>query len=120
MVTKTGAYPMQVKLKLFFEWGIVFPDELYDVPDKGNRMVAYARKDDLHKKMEEIYPTKKEEQKEIAAAEKVYLPENNGRFHKPRQSEKLKENDISAVMEEAHDSAEEGEIYDEGVRDDIP
>ena len=44
----------------------------------------------------------------------------NGRFHKPRQSEKLKENDISAVMEEAHDSAEEGEIYDEGVRDDIP
>ena len=60
------------------------------------------------------------EQKETAAAEKVYRPENNGRFHKPRQSEKLKENDISAVMEEAHDSAEEGEIYDEGVRDDIP
>lgn len=121
VVTKTGAYPMQVKLKLFFEWGIIFPDALYDVPDKGNRMVAYARKDDLQKKMEEIYPTpKKEEQKEIAAAEKVYRPENNGRFHKPRQSEKLKENDISAVMEEVHDFAEEGGIYDEGVRDDIP
>ena len=121
VVTKTGAYPMQVKLKLFFEWGIFFPDELYNVPDKGNRMVAYARKDDLQKRMEEIYPTpKKEEQKETAAAGKVHRPENNGRFHKPRQSEKLKENDISAVMEEAHDSAEEGEIYDEGVRDDIP
>ena len=121
VVTKTGAYPMQVKLKLFFEWGIVFPDELYDVPDKGNRIVAYARKEDLQKKMEEIYPTpKKEEQKETAAAEKVHRPENNGRFHKPRQSEKLKEDDISAVMEEAHDPAEKGEMYDEGVRDDIP
>jgi len=120
VVTKTGAYPMQVKLKLFFEWGIVFPDELYVVPDKGNRIVAYARKEDLQKKMDEIYPAKKEEQKEAAAAAKVHHPENNGRFHKPRQSEKLKENDISAVMEEAHDSAEEGEIYDEGVRDDIP
>ena len=120
VVTKTGAYPMQVKLKLFFEWGIIFPDALYDVPDKGNRIVAYARKDDLQKKMDEIYPSKKEEQNETAAAEKVHRPENNGRFHKPRQSEKLKENDISAVMEEAHDSAEEGEIYDEGVRDDIP
>ena len=50
VVTKTGAYPMQVKLKLFFEWGIVFTDELYDVPDKGNRIVAYARKEDLQKK----------------------------------------------------------------------
>ena len=120
VVTKTGAYPMQVKLKLFFEWGIVFPDELYDVPDKGNRIVAYARKEDLQKKMDEIYPAKKEEQKETAAAGKVHRPEYNGRFHKPRQSEKLKEDDISAVMEDAHDSAEEGEIYDEGVRDDIP
>ena len=120
VVTKTGAYPMQVKLKLFFEWGIVFPDELYDVPDKGNRIVAYARKEDLQKKMDEIYPAKKEEQKESAAAGKVHRPENNGRFHKPRQSEKLKEDDISAVMEEAHDFAEEGVIYDEGVRNDIP
>ncbi len=120
VVTKTGAYPMQVKLKLFFEWGIVFPDELYDVPDKGNRIVAYARKEDLQKKMDEIYPAKKEEQKETAAAGKVHRPENNGRFHKPRQSEKLKEDDNSAVMEVEHDSAEEEAIYDEGVRDDLP
>ncbi|MBR3997798.1 MAG: hypothetical protein IKI93_05585 [Clostridia bacterium] len=77
-------------------------------------------KEDLQKKMDEIYPAKKEEQKETAAAGKVHRPENNGRFHKPRQSEKLKEDDISAVMEVEHDFAEEGEIYDEGVRDDIP
>lgn len=58
VVTKTGAYPMQVRLKLSFEWGIVFPDELYDVADKENRIVAYVRKEDLQKKMEEIYPSK--------------------------------------------------------------
>ena len=117
VVTKTGAYPMQVKLKLFFEWGIVFPDELYDVPDKGNRIVAYARKEDLQKKMDEIYPAKKEEQKETAAAGKVHRPENNGRFHKPRQSEiVIAENtDSGIVMEEADDSAGEGEGNDEGV-----
>ena len=79
-------FPMQVKLKLFFEWGIVFPDELYDVPDKGNRIVAYARKEDLQKKMEEIYPTKKEEQKETAVVEEIVPQRKNGQFQKPRQN----------------------------------
>ena len=84
VVTKTGAYPMQVKLKLFFEWGIVFPDEVYDVPDKGNRIVSYARKDDLQKKMEEIYPPKKTEENESAA--KPYHKEKIQRFQKPHQN----------------------------------
>ncbi len=122
VVTKTGAYPMQVKLKLFFEWGIVFPDELYDVPDKGNRMVAYARKEDLQNKMDEIYPPKKEEQNEAAAAEKIVPQRKNGQFQKPRQNAKRNDDgDTSGgvVMAEVHDPVEEGVIYDEGVRDDI-
>ena len=77
---------MQVKLKLFFEWGIVFPDELYDVADKGNRKVAYARKEDLQRKMVEIYPAKQEMQNETAAAVEPIRQENNGRFQKPRQN----------------------------------
>ena len=77
---------MQVKLKLFFEWGIVFPDELYDVADKGNRKVAYARKEELQRKMEELYPTKREEQNETAATVEPIRQENNGRFQKPRQN----------------------------------
>ena len=85
VVTKTGAYPMQVKLKLFFEWGIVFPDELYDVPDKGNRIVTYARKEDLQKKMEGIYQPIISEGNETAAAEKAIRYETNVRFQKPRQ-----------------------------------
>ena len=39
IVMKTGFYPMKVKLKLFFKWGITF-EEPYMVPDKGNRPVA--------------------------------------------------------------------------------
>ena len=85
VVTNTGVYPMQVKLKLFFEWGIVFPDELYDVPDKGNRIVAYARKEDLRKKMEGIYQPIISEENETAAAEKAIRCETNVRFQKPRQ-----------------------------------
>ena len=47
VVMKTGFYPMMVKLKLFFKWGIVFPGEVYAVTDKGNRHVVYARRQDL-------------------------------------------------------------------------
>lgn len=46
-VMKTGFYPMQVKLKLFFKWGIVFTKDPYIVPDKGNRKVSYANKSNL-------------------------------------------------------------------------
>lgn len=46
IVMKTGFYPMIVKLKLFFKWGIEF-GEPYTVADKGNRKVSYAGKDDL-------------------------------------------------------------------------
>ncbi len=46
IVMKTGFYPMIVKLKLFFKWGIQFGEE-YSVADKGNRKVSYAGKDDL-------------------------------------------------------------------------
>lgn len=51
VVMKTGFYPMQVKLKLFFKWGIKFGDP-YTVSDKGNRKVEYAGKDNLQ---DEIY-----------------------------------------------------------------
>ena len=51
VVMKTGFYPMQVKLKLFFKWGIVFPKEFYTVADKGNRKVSYANKENLEMKI---------------------------------------------------------------------
>ena len=55
IVMKTGAHPMKVKLKLFFQWGISF-GALYTVPDKGNRPVAYAGKETLINAILEKYP----------------------------------------------------------------
>ena len=46
MVMKTGFHPMQVKLRLFFEWGITF-EEPYTVEEKGNRKVYYADKEEI-------------------------------------------------------------------------
>ena len=46
VVMKTGFYPMKVKLKLFFKWGIQFEEE-YVVTEHGNRKVAYAEKKEI-------------------------------------------------------------------------
>ena len=51
VVMKTGFQPMQVKLKLFFKWGIEFPEGFYTVADKGNRKVTYANKESLEMKI---------------------------------------------------------------------
>ena len=61
IVMKTGAHPMKVKLKLFFQWGISF-GEPYTVPDKGNRPVAYAGKEALVQAIQEKYPPQEEPQ----------------------------------------------------------
>ena len=55
IVMKTGAHPMKVKLKLFFQWGISF-GEPYAVPDKGNRPVPYTGKETLINAILEKYP----------------------------------------------------------------
>ena len=40
---KTGFYPMKVKLKLFFRWGITIDEEKsYTVSENGNRVVEYT------------------------------------------------------------------------------
>ena len=41
VVTKTGFYPMKVKLKLYFKWGIEFEKEPYVVPLRDSSMVTY-------------------------------------------------------------------------------
>ena len=52
VVMKTGSHPMKVKLKLFFQWGIVFPKDIYTVQDKGNRKVSYAKREILEERIE--------------------------------------------------------------------
>ena len=57
VVMKTGFHPMQVKLKLFFKWGIVFPKDFYTVKDKGNRKVSYASQAHLEAEIVKQYST---------------------------------------------------------------
>lgn len=40
------AYPMRTRLRLFLEWGITF-EEPYIVPERADRAVAYANREDL-------------------------------------------------------------------------
>lgn len=42
IVIKTSFYPMKVKIKLLFKWGITFKDE-YKVQENGNCKVNYAQ-----------------------------------------------------------------------------
>ncbi len=46
IVQKTGQHPMRTRLRLFLEWGITF-EEPYIVPERADRAVAYANREDL-------------------------------------------------------------------------
>ena len=54
VVMKTGAYPMKVRLKLFFEWGISF-GKPYEVKENAERKVEYAERKELTEKIAEKY-----------------------------------------------------------------
>ena len=56
VVMKTGAHPMKVRLKLFFNWGISFDeDNPYSVEENANREVKYADQKDLHDAVMRVY-----------------------------------------------------------------
>ena len=61
IVTKTGFYPMQVHLKLFFEWGIAFDQQAYSIPDQGSRIVQYADRNQLQEAILKKYPPSREQ-----------------------------------------------------------
>ena len=46
IVAKTGVHPMKVRLRLFLDWGIRF-GKPYEVPERAQRPVAYASKQEL-------------------------------------------------------------------------
>ena len=55
IVMKTGAHPMQTRLRLFLEWGITF-GEPYQVPQQAARKVYYASKEDLTDAIYRAFP----------------------------------------------------------------
>ncbi|MDF1493734.1 VirD4-like conjugal transfer protein, CD1115 family [Caproiciproducens sp. CPB-2] len=58
IVMKTGTHPMQTRLRLFLDWGITF-DNVYEVPEKAERKVAYADKDELERRIVTRYHSDK-------------------------------------------------------------
>ena len=57
VVMKTGAHPMKVRLKLFFNWGITFDENNpYAVEEYANRIVQYASRKQLEDAVKAKYP----------------------------------------------------------------
>lgn len=56
---KTGVHPFVSKLKLFFKWGISFPENSYTIADKGARRVHYISRETLIKNITARYPQEK-------------------------------------------------------------
>ena len=50
IVTKTGAYPMRTRLKLFLEWGITF-GKPYEIAEQSARKVEYANRHSLEEEI---------------------------------------------------------------------
>ena len=50
IVQKTGQHPMRTRLRLFLEWGITL-EEPYIVPERVDRAVAYANREDLERNL---------------------------------------------------------------------
>ena len=50
IVQKTGQHPMRTRLRLFLEWGITFEGP-YIVPERADRAVAYANREDLERNL---------------------------------------------------------------------
>ena len=55
IVTKTGSHPMKTTFPLFMDWGITF-DEPYQMPERANRKIAYADKEDLTNSIKNNWP----------------------------------------------------------------
>ena len=100
VVMKTGFYPMKVKLKLFYKWGIEF-EERYEVMENGNRKVHYANRYEL---INEI----------IKAYQPQYLeePATDSEFDEASGEKKKNENLKTSSNEEQTESKEIAEEQD--------
>lgn len=96
VVMKTGFYPMKVKLKLFFKWGIQFDEKHpYEVQDQGNRKVEYAAKKDIMDGIVKKYrpellepPAPPEESSESSGQNQQMSEKNNPNLVRPQDKDK--------------------------------
>lgn len=95
VVMKTGFYPMKVRLKLFFRWGIIFDeDHPYAIAENGNREIHYASRDELQRAILMKYPPK-----QLAAPQRQATPQGGqAQAHTPIRNKPFRK---SAVKTEA-------------------
>ncbi len=88
VVMKTGAYPMKVRLKLFYEWGIAFDEKKpYEVEENANREVKYASAKALEKAIIKKYVEPLAEESEAASVSGGGgMAQTESRMHEPQRS----------------------------------
>ena len=60
VVMKTGTHPMRTRLRLFLDWGITFGAP-YQTPERAQRRVYYASREELERKIMQRYRPRKSE-----------------------------------------------------------
>ncbi len=104
VVMKTGFYPMKVKLKLFFKWGIKF-EEKYEVIENGNREVHYANRSELFNNIIQAYSPVIDSDFDETSGEKKKKNENL----KTSPNEEQTDSDNTANSEQQDEQTEEPE-----------
>ena len=90
VVMKTGAHPMRVKLKLYYDWGITFDEKNpYTVRENVNRKVEYADKKEIVEAIARRYHPELLEQSDSTSAAMPGGGQNLAMHELYRRSEKL-------------------------------
>ena len=112
VVMKTGFYPMKVKLKLFFKWGIKF-EEKYEVKENGNREVHYANRSELFNNIIQAYSPvtdsdfdeasddKKKKNKNLKTSPNAEQTDSDDTINSEQQDESTEEPENSNVEQNA-------------------
>lgn len=88
VVTKTGFYPMQVQLKLFFKWGIRFDENNpYINPERQTGAVAYASKDRLIAAILKAYPKESDGEADGIPGNAMPLEQRRSDYDEPKKKE---------------------------------
>ena len=107
VVTKTGFNPIQVKLKLFFKWGIQFEDKPYVVPLRDNKDICYASKDNLMRAVYDKYTADKKNPDDEIPKGSYSVEEVLGEKHYPESARSARAANRPPIQTAIQTTAEE-------------
>lgn len=89
VVMKTGAHPIQTKLRLFLDWGITF-EKTYEMEEKSHRKVYYADKEELEQNIIKSFYESDIEDEPVCSANKKHGGINHTAIMKQSEETALK------------------------------